>query len=161
MTGLRGPLALLPATFCCLFAALQTRALPTPRCPGLWGRRGAALGQGDSAPCLRVGTENTDQALSPGLTTWVGFVLTKSGYSMPRLAFLPGGIVVSFLWARTCCELPTAGLPALHVLCSGVGLARVIAIKIKGRLGKKNPNKPNLFSIRIATRRTNSTSPLQ
>lgn len=64
-----GPLALLPPA--------QSAAAPVRQSLAQAPLPGAVLGGDNRALCSGAGTENTDQALSPGLIAWIGFIMTK------------------------------------------------------------------------------------
>lgn len=138
--------------FCCLFAALQTRD-PCPRC---WeGERFPW----DTEP--QVGGENTCQAPSPGLPTWTGFLVALGAipwadqhcWELVQLPHFSGHLSAHRV------KLPMARPPALHVQSSRMGLAQAVAIKMKGRLGKKMIIIKNhlFFPFKIAARQAHST----
>lgn len=139
--------------FCCLFAALQTRA------PLSWvlGRRRAALGHRASGGHWKHGPS-----------------------SVPRAAHWGGSLValVAIPWPHQHCwglvqsphfsghpsahrvKLPMARPPALHVHCSRMGLACATAIKMKGRLGGEEMiiiKTYHFFPFKIAARQAHST----
>lgn len=116
--------------FCCLFAALQTRA------PLSWvlGRRRAALGHRHwkHGPSSVPRTDHLG-SLSGG----------TSGYSMARPSLLVAGVIISFLWAPFGSPLP-GPCPAHAMLQDGTGSCYCNKNKRKAE-GKNNYNKKTPF----------------
>lgn len=121
--------------FCCLFAALRSKA------PLSWvlGRRKAALGASAPGWALKIWAKLCPQNWPLGQAS-VGI----SGYSMARLALLIAGVVISFLWAPFCSQSKAphcqASCPARALLQDGTGSCYCHKNKREAE-GKNNYNK--------------------